>query len=88
MHIYLQPFDDVIKNSFISAIVGGRLISEDERLLLSLTVKLRGLAIPIFNRQAPIEYDNSRKLSSQQVNNIKNQVSEYNVDTNQLNFVR
>ena len=40
------------------------------------------------NVQAPIEYENSWKLSSQLVNNIKNHVSEYNGDINQFNDMR
>ena len=51
----LKPFDEVVKNKFIPTIVGGRQISDDERLLLSLPTKLGGLAIPIFHRTSSIE---------------------------------
>ena len=84
----LKPFDEVVKNKFIPTIVGGRQISDDERLLLSLPTKLGGLAIPIFHRTSSVEYENSRKLSKQLLDNIKEQVSGYTIDEEQLSTVR
>ena len=84
----LQPFDEIITNKFIPIICGARQVSEDERLSLSLPTKLGGLAIPIFHRTSTIEYENSRKLSKQLQDNIKEQVFEYVIDEEQLSAVR
>ena len=57
-------------------------------MLLSLPTKLGGLAIPIFHRTSSVEYENSRKLSKQLLDNIKEQVSGYTIDEEQLSTVR
>ena len=45
-------------NEFIPAITGGAKYSENERKLLSLLPKLRGLGIPIFSEMSESEYSN------------------------------
>ena len=54
---YLRTIAD-----FIQAITGGKNISEIERKLLSLPVKLGGLGIPIFSEICETEYSNSFTL--------------------------
>eukprot|EP00794_Sanderia_malayensis_P019271 gene19271-biopygen16156 len=77
---FLQPFDKVIDDTFIPAITEGHICSKDERLLLSLPVKLGGLGIPIFSQLSKIEYQNSRKLTEQSSSKIKDQTTEYQLD--------
>ena len=55
---FLQPLDKVIDDTFIPAITEGHYCSKDERLLLSLPVKLGGLGIPIFSQLSKTEYQN------------------------------
>ena len=88
MENQLQAFDDLIKNKFIPAITGGRVISNDERLLLSLPVRLGGMAIPIFSSNASSDYEDSRKLSKQLTDNVKQQVDGYIIDENKLSETR
>ena len=44
----LRKVDEVILTEFILAITGGVIITENERKLLSLTPRLKGLRMPIF----------------------------------------
>ena len=74
---YLKPLDDVITSEFIPAITEGRICSEDERLLLSLPVKLGGLAIPIFSKTSNDEFENSKIACKELTNNIKEQKQSY-----------
>ena len=62
INIQLEAFDEIVQNRFIPAIIGGRQVSDDERVLLSLPVRLGGMAIPIFATNAPFEYENLEKI--------------------------
>ena len=88
MDTLLAPLDNVIDNSLIPALTDGHVCSPDERLLLSLPVKLGGMAIPIFKNKAPIEYANSRQACTQHVRNIKNQTLAYTFDDDEAAKVR
>ena len=44
----LRKVDEVILTEFILAITGGIIITENERKLLSLASRLKGLSLPIF----------------------------------------
>ena len=55
----LRKVDEVILIGFFLAITGGILITKNERKLLSLAPRLRGLGIPIFEELCEIEYQNS-----------------------------
>ena len=65
-----------------------RLCSKEERLLLSLPAKQGGLAIPILSEKAKSEYENSRKVCEQQVNNIKLQEVEYSFDMEKFKKIK
>ena len=67
---HLLILDDIVDNVFIPAITEGHICSKDERLLLSLSVKKGGLAIPIFSNS---EFTNSRMATEQLVRKVKNQ---------------
>ena len=77
---HLKPLDDVITSEFIPAITEGHICSEDERVLLSLPVKLGGLAIPIFSKTSDDEFENSKYACKQLTNNIKQQKQSYESD--------
>ena len=49
---HLAPLDHVIDSHFSPAFLDGRICSENDRNLLSLPVKLGGLAIPLFSEIA------------------------------------
>ena len=56
----LRKVDEVI---LIPAITSGITITENERKLLSLSPRLGGLYIPIFEKEGKIEYQNSIMIS-------------------------
>ena len=76
----LLPIEDIIQNRFIPAITGGRICSEEERKILSLPTRYGGLVIPIFHEQAEVEYNNSRRITTELTSLIIAQQMEYMVD--------
>eukprot|EP00794_Sanderia_malayensis_P018637 gene18637-biopygen15703 len=62
---HLNPVEDVIRHKLIPALCEGRSCSDDERLLLSLPVKLGGLGIPDLTKIAAFEYDVSKSITEQ-----------------------
>ena len=66
----LHPIEETIRQYFILAITGGHLCSDDERVLLSLPVKLGGLGISILTDSSDQEYNNSRLVTEKSTNNI------------------
>ena len=85
----LKPLDDIIDNSFIPAITEGRVLSADDRKLLSLPVRLGGMGIPIFTNICQQEYENSLKATqllrpkivAQEQIYILNRQAEHAIDT-------
>ena len=57
---HLTQLDAFVDNVFIIAITDDNICTDDERFLLSLTVKKGGLAITIFSAVADHEFTNSR----------------------------
>ena len=76
----LHELDQVI-NELIPAITDGLVVSSEERVLLSLPVKLGGLGIPIFAESCKTEYQNSLLVCSQQAAAI---VTQNSADNTQL----
>ena len=77
----LHELDQVITNELIPAITDGLVLSSEERVLLSLPVKLGGLGIPIFAESCKTEYQNSLLVCSQQAAAI---VTQNSADNTQL----
>ena len=77
----LHELDQVITNELIPAIADGLVVSSEERVLLSLPVKLGGLGIPILAESCKTEYQNSLLVCSQQVAAI---VTQNSADNTQL----
>ena len=69
----LKQLDDVITFELIPSITDGRNVSETERQLLSLPVRLGGLGIPIFAEQCAIDLQNSKNICEKQTQAIINQ---------------
>ena len=76
----LRPVDEVINTKFIPAITERAAISERDRNLLALPVKLGGLGIPIFSESCIIEYKNSRGASENLTSKIVSQDEDYIAD--------
>ncbi len=55
-------------------------MTENERKLLSLSPKLGGLGLPIFSVACVHEYENSRSLTSQSIQNIHHQKRDFDVN--------
>lgn len=56
----LKPLDQFIDSNFIPAITEGHVMSDNDRSLVSLPVRLGGLGIPVFTEICRTEYENSR----------------------------
>ena len=59
----LMKVDQVITTHLIPAITGGIKPSEEERTLFTLPASMGGLGLPLFHRQAKIEFDNSSLIT-------------------------
>ena len=77
---FLKPLDEVINKHFIPSITENHHCSAEERLLLSLPVRMGGLAIPILSSLAKEEYQNSRELTRKFSQDIIEQKPGYDVD--------
>ena len=79
----LKPFDEIIDNEFIPAITEGHFCSPDDRRLLSLPVRMGGMGIPIFSELCAREYNNSKRMTEQLTDKIKQQISDFStIDQN------
>ena len=74
---HLQPLEDAIRNCFIKTLFNGYICSDSERLLFSLPAKFGGLGIFVPTERSRIEYENSRHITAELIENVKNQVSNY-----------
>ena len=88
IHEYFQPIKDTIANKLIPAILGGRIVNDVERKLISLPTKYRGLAIPVIKDIAKMEYLNSRRITEVLALSINNQDLSYNVDTSNIKQIK
>ena len=60
----LRPLEDIIRHRFLPAITGGHMISDNERILLSLPPKYGGMGIKLIHEEADIDYQNSRTITA------------------------
>ena len=63
MSQFMQPLDKLINDKFIPTLLDSS-ITQTERDLFSLPVRLGGLGIPIFTEKATSDYENSKKLTA------------------------
>ena len=78
----LSKLDHIIDHELLPAITEGHNFSADERLLVSLPVKMGGLGIPIFKELCSKEYYTSKHLTEQLSNNIVQQNAKLVIDAN------
>ena len=69
----LQPIEDIIRHKFLPSICDNRICSDDDRLLLSLPVRLGGLGINNITSTADFEFEFSNEVTKILQQNIKNQ---------------
>ena len=79
---------DAELDSFVSAILDDYKFSSANRKLFSLPVKLGGLAIPIFSEISDTEYENSRKVTKDLTQEVKDQKIISEIDCNKLKKVK
>ena len=78
----MSKLDHIIDHELLPAITEGHNFSADERLLVSLPVRMGGLGIPIFKELCSKEYHTSKNLTEQLSNNIVQQNTELIIDVN------
>ena len=82
----LQPVEDVIRHKVIPAIIGKQAISDADRELFALPVKLGGLGIPILSDIASRESANSTVMTEPLVKSIMRMTDESdNIKAQQMN---
>ena len=70
---HLQPVENVIRNRFLPSIFENRHVSDEERELITLPVKLGGLGVPDITKIADIAYGTSRHLTSKLIRKVVHQ---------------
>ena len=60
----LQPLDEAIENHLLPAIMGTNNITQPERNLYSLPIRLGGLGIPILTDTAELEFSTSVQITA------------------------
>ena len=76
----LRKVDQVILTKLILAVIGGIIITENVRRLLSLAPRLGGLGVPTFEEFCEIEYQNSIITSEHLCNHITGQFRRHEPD--------
>jgi hypothetical protein len=65
-----KPLDDIIRDKFIPALLGGRLVTDEESKLLSLPARLGGLDIENPMITSSMKYTNSLKATAELTQSI------------------
>ena len=76
----LESLDHIIDHSFIPAITGGHVCSNEERRLLSLPIKFGGLSLPILKNLSAEQHQDSKKACQNLTRNIIAQERMYKLD--------
>ena len=69
----IERIDHIINTKFLPAILDGQQLSQLDREVIALPVRLGGLGIPIFSQICSTEYDNSIKISKVLTDRVINQ---------------
>jgi hypothetical protein len=75
-----EPLENIIKNQFIPALLGGKLVNEAERSLLSLPGRFGGLAIDNPVLTAHDHYGTSKRLTTHLASQLTSQDSCFQMD--------
>ena len=78
---FLQPLDEVLDNTFIPAILNGRIVSPILRNIIALPVNLGGLGIPIPTEMSSGHYCDSIEITSELTRHITEQKDNYNTNS-------
>lgn len=70
---FLQPVEDIVRNTLLPAITGRVSVGDIERDLLGLPARLGGLALPNPVEVAPLNHDDSRRVTRPLVSAIAQQ---------------
>ena len=84
----LKSLEYVIRFNFIPAITSGHLCSDNDHILLPLSVRFGELTIPLFHNDAKYEYENSKKLTLSLTQLIKDQYQIYSVNKSEKKSVK
>ena len=68
-----KPLDLVIDDFLLPALLNGKLLNKEERILFALPVKFGGMGLPKISETASTEYNNSRLITEDLVENVKKQ---------------
>ena len=66
----LMPLEETIRHQLLPALLGGHIVNDDERMMLSLPPRFGGLGITIVHEIAEFEYNNSKKMTKSLTNKI------------------
>ena len=66
----LEKIDEVVRHKLIPAIIGGHIINDTERKMLSLPTRLGGMGIKIFSQTAETDFKDSSRITS----NLQDQI--------------
>ena len=66
----IKQVDEVVRHHLIPALVGGHIINDKERIMLSLPPRLGGLGLKIFEEEAESNYQDSMNVTA----NLQNQI--------------
>ena len=80
----LKPLEDAIRHKLIPALTEGRFLSDDERSLISLPVRLGGLGIINPTQISDDEFGNSKRMTENLTAAIKIQNRELPDDFDEL----
>ena len=73
----MRQVDEVVRHRLIPAIIGGHIINDDERRMLSLPPRLGGLGLKILEEEAEINFRDSMGITS----GLQNQILGSNNDS-------
>ena len=85
---YCFYYNILFDKKLIPAITGGRICSDNERILLSLPTRYGGLNTPFLHETANFEYKSSRVITKQLTNLFINQGPVYTVDSSEVSKLK
>ena len=85
---YCFHYNILFDKKLIPAIIGGRICSDNERILLSLPTRYGGLNTPFLHETANFEYKSSRVITKQLTNLFISQGPVYTVDSSEVSKLK
>ena len=88
MQNYITIIEDLLRNHFIPAIIGESSVSEHLRELITLPIRLGGMAVTTPHLNTEVEYNASRLLSKDIVDRIVSQDTEYKPNKGRISEIK